>query len=151
MLCGACKRSQQLSTLGQHCWRSFKEAMHSGTVILPFILCKLCNALAQTFSRGQRCCGSMQTGATCCATLHRSQKIRNVGTCCAKSSTGFKLYATSANSVVAPCKRTQHVGPNNVACCWPTMLRPFVWAFSVTNTKGYSSSLTRACRHLVNV
>ena len=23
------------------------------------------------------------------------------------------------------CKRTQHVGPNNVACCWPTMLRPF--------------------------
>ena len=34
--------------------------------------------------------------------------------------TGFKLYATSANIVVVPCKRTQHVGPSNVACCWPT-------------------------------
>ena len=31
-----------------------------------------------------------------------------------------------ANIAVVPCKRTQHVGPNNVACCWPTMLRPFV-------------------------
>ena len=30
----------------------------------------------------------------------------------------------SANIVVVPCKRTQDVGPNNVAC-WPTMLRPF--------------------------
>ena len=36
---------------------------------------------------------------------------------------------TNANIVVAPCKRTQHVGPNNVTCCWPTMLRPFAWAF----------------------
>ena len=36
---------------------------------------------------------------------------------------------TSANIVVVPCKRTQHVRPNNVACCWPTMLRPFAWAF----------------------
>ena len=24
---------------------------------------------------------------------------------------------TSAKIVVVPCKRTQHVGPNNVACC----------------------------------
>ena len=40
-----------------------------------------------------------------------------------KSLTGFKLYATSANIVVVPCKRSQHVGPNNVACCWPTLLR----------------------------
>ena len=42
-----------------------------------------------------------------------------------KSLTDFKLYATSANIVVVPCKRTQHVGPNNVACYWSTMLRPF--------------------------
>ena len=34
-----------------------------------------------------------------------------------KSLTGFKLYATIANIVVVPCKRTEHVGPNNVACC----------------------------------
>ena len=24
------------------------------------------------------------------------------------------------------------VGPNNVECCWPTMLRPFAWAFKLT-------------------
>ena len=45
-----------------------------------------------------------------------------------KRLTGFKLYATSVNIVVVPCKRTQHAGPNNVACCWPTMLLPFAWA-----------------------
>ena len=32
-----------------------------------------------------------------------------------KSLTDFILCATSANIVVVPCKRTQHVGPNNVA------------------------------------
>ena len=42
-----------------------------------------------------------------CATLRRSQNNRNVGTCWAKSLTGFKLYATSANTVVVPFKRTQ--------------------------------------------
>ena len=45
----------------------------------------------------------------CCATLRRSKNNRNVATCCAKSLTGFKLYATSANIVVVPCKRTQQV------------------------------------------
>ena len=30
-----------------------------------------------------------------------------------------------ANIVVLPCKWTQYVGPNNVACCWSTMLLPF--------------------------
>ena len=44
----------------------------------------------------------------CCALLRQSQNNRNVGTCWAKSLTGFKLYATSAN-IVVPCKRTQQV------------------------------------------
>ena len=39
---------------------------------------------------------------------------------------------TSANIVVVRCKRTQYVGPNNVACFWLTMLRPFVWALTLT-------------------
>ena len=26
---------------------------------------------------------------------------------------------TSANIVLVPCKRTENVGPNNIACCWP--------------------------------
>ena len=64
----------------------------------------------------------MQTDATCwaqqcCVRLHGP-----------KSLTGFKLYATSANIFVVPCKRTQRVGSNSVASCWPTMLRPFAWA-----------------------
>ena len=31
-------------------------------------------------------------------------------------------HATTCNRV---CKRTQHLTPNNVGSCWPTMLRPF--------------------------
>ena len=41
-----------------------------------------------------------------------------------KSLTGFKLYATSANIVVVPCKRTEHVGSNNVASvCGPYIFK----------------------------
>ena len=72
----------------------------------------------------------------CCAMLRLSQNNRNVWTCCAKSLTGFKLYATSANKCQHCCgsmqtDATSHniVGPSNVACCWPTVLRPFAWAF----------------------
>ena len=75
----------------------------------------------------------MQTYATsannsqqCCIRLHGP-----------KSLTGFKLYATSANKCQHCCgsmqtDATNHniVGPNNVGCCWPTMLGPFAWAFS---------------------
>ena len=71
----------------------------------------LCNARAQTFLRGQHCCGSMQTGAT--LLLHRSYNNRTVGTCCAKSLIGFKLYATSAN------KRQHCQGSMQTdATCW---------------------------------
>ena len=60
----------------------------------------------------------------CCATLRRSQNNRNVGTCWAKSLTGFNLYVTSANKCQHCCGSmqtdvTSHniVGPNNVGCC----------------------------------
>ena len=122
-----CKRTQQVTALVaivgtccvvhvserkkcQHCWWSFKEAMHSGTVVLAM-------NMRQHFRCRQHCCGSVQTGG-----FVRSQNNRNVGTCCAKSLTGFKLYTTSANIVVVTCKRMQYVGPNNVACCRSTML-----------------------------
>ena len=59
----------------------------------------------------------------CCVLL--ANNVESVCMGLSKSLTGLKLYATSANIVVVPCKRTQHVGPNNVACCYPTMLRPF--------------------------
>ena len=49
-----------------------------------------------------------------------------------KSLTSFKLYITSANKCQHCCgsmqtDATSHniVGPNNVGCCWPTMLGPF--------------------------
>ena len=57
----------------------------------------------------------------CCATFRQSQNNRNVGTCLAKSLTGFKLYATSANKFQHCCgsmqtDATSHNddGPNNV-------------------------------------
>ena len=60
-----------------------------------------------------------------------------------KSLTGFKLYATSANNCQHCCgsmqtDTTNHniVGPNNVGCCWPTMLGPFAWAFTVSSCRG---------------
>ena len=55
-----------------------------------------------------------------------------------KSLTGFKLHATSANKCQHCCgsmqtDATSHniVGPNNVGCCWPTMLVLFAWASTV--------------------
>ena len=46
-----------------------------------------------------------------------------------KSLTGFKLYATSANSVVVPSKQTQQVttllGPTMLGVVGPIMLGPF--------------------------
>ena len=81
--------------------------------------------------------------------LCRSQNNRNVGTCWAKSLTGFKLYATSANKCQHFCgslqtDATSHniVGPNNVGCCWLTMLRRFAWALTVFD-------LSIKCNHML--
>ena len=65
---------------------------------------------------------------------HRTIEMLGLN-CWNKSLTGFKLYAISANKCQHCCgsmqtDATSHniVGPNNVGCCWPTMLRPFAWA-----------------------
>ena len=34
-------------------------------------------------------------------------------------------------------KRSQHVGPNNVASCWPTMLRAFARALTLIYNRGW--------------
>ena len=60
-------------------------------------------------------CMSAVFGQQCCVRLHGP-----------KSLTDFKLYATSANIVMVPCTRTQHVWPNNVA---PVLLCLFAWTF----------------------
>ena len=69
---------------------------------------------------------------TCCVRLHGS-----------KSLTGFELYAKSANKCHHCCgsmqtDATSHniVGPNNVGCCWPTMLGPFAWTFRMRKFYG---------------
>ena len=66
-------------------------------------------------------------GQQCCVPLHGPQSL-----------TGFKLYATSANKCQHCCgsmqtDATSHniVDPNKVGCCWPTMLGPSAWAFSI--------------------
>ena len=64
----------------------------------------------------------------CCCVL-----LRLVATCWMKFETGqtssntFQQVATTHNMV---CKCSQHVGPNNVASCWPTMLRAFARALN---------------------
>ena len=66
----------------------------------------------------------------CCSVL-----LRLVGSCWMKfdqfqnSSNNFQQVATTHNMV---CKRSQHVEPNIVASCWPTMLRAFARAFILT-------------------
>ena len=107
LLRGACKRTQQLPTF----WRLSKEAMHSGTVILI----KDCNAHAQTFSRGQHCCGSCKRAQHCYATLRRSQNNRNVGTCCAK------VWPVSNYTQQVPTSLWFHANRRNILS--PIMLR----------------------------
>ena len=70
-------------------------------------------------------------GQQCCVRLHGP-----------KSLTSFKLHATSANKCQHCCgsmqmDATSHnfAGLNNVVCCWPTMLGPFAWAFTLRTIK----------------
>ena len=51
----------------------------------------------------------------CCATLRRSRNKRNVGSCWLKSSTGFKLCATTRNNMQ---QGVQTNAPCNIQQCW---------------------------------
>ena len=84
----------------QHCWRSSKEAMHSGTVILALCVCR-------RFHEANNVVVPCKRAQHCYATLRRSQNNGNVGTCCANSLTGFKLYTTSANKCQQCCGSMQ--------------------------------------------
>ena len=104
----------------------------------------------KTHANGRNKCQQVTTllgvvGQQCCVRLHGP-----------KSLTGFKLHATSANKCQHCCgsmqtDATSHniVGPNNVGCCWPTMLGPFARAF-ITGWRLYVSksfNLERQGRH----
>ena len=92
------------------------------------IVCFLKTILQGAYA-GQHCWGSMQTSATLLRyaspvadllgqKFDRFQTVRNLCQHCCGS---MQTDATSHNIV----------GPNTVECCWPTMLRPFAWAFRV--------------------
>ena len=99
---------QTLATLlankTQHCW-----AQHVGSVCTP-------------------CCVLLRVVAT---------SVEVVGW----SLTIFKLHPTTSNKSQQHstthnmvCKGSQHVGPNNVASCWPTMLRASAQAFTFSSS-----------------
>ena len=98
----------------QHCWRSSKEAIHSGTVILADVFTRP----TLLWFHALRFAG------------HRTMEM--LGLVAKKSLTGLKLYAKSANNYQqSPTllwyhangrNILEHVRPNNVACCWPTLL-----------------------------
>ena len=91
--------------------------------------CRL-KAHANGRNKSQHCC--MLLGVfwpQCCVRLHGP-----------KSLTGFKLYATSTNIVVVPCKRTQHVGSNNYARFWPQCCVRLHGPKSLTGFKLYATS-----------
>ena len=54
--------------------------------------------------------------------LHQSQNNRNVGTCSAKSLTGFKLYTTSANKCQHCCGSMQMAAKQVTTLLGPTVL-----------------------------
>ena len=124
---GPCKQTQQVTTLlAQQCWKLLAlvgtccRSMHKNATIANIVggrLKKRCILVqwACAVHEANIVVVSCKRAQHCCATLRRSQNNRSVGTCCAKSLTGFKLYATSANTAVVPCKWRQHVGPNSVA------------------------------------
>ena len=59
------------------------------------------------------------------------------------SSNNFQQVAPTRNMV---CKRSQHVGPNNVASCWPTMLRAFARAFPLYHKNAPVSHFNTRCK-----
>ena len=88
----------------QHCWQLSKEAIISGTIILK----KHCYVHAQTLSgEANIVVVPCKWAQNCCTMLRRSLNNRNVGTCTAKSLTGFKLFATSANKCQYCCGSMQ--------------------------------------------
>ena len=88
---------------------------------------KIVKAHANGRNKSQHCC--VFVGQQCCVRLYGSKRLTD--------SNYTQHVPTSANIVVVQCKRTQHVVLNNVACCWPTMLRPFALALKLDNDEVY--------------
>ena len=77
--------------------------------------CALLKTHANGRNKSQHCCVLLANNV---ASVFMGLKVRPVSN-----------YTQQVPKLLWLCKRTQHVGPNNVGCCWPTMLRPFARAF----------------------
>ena len=95
----------------QRCWRSSKETIYSGTVILAM-------RVRRRFYEANVVVAPCKRAQHCCATLRRSQNNRYVGTCCAKS-----LTAVSNCTQQVPAVFWFHANGRNML--GPTMLRRF--------------------------
>ena len=89
-----------------------KNAFGNGLALSQYYFRRGFSTSIKAYANGRNKCQQLPTllgvvGLQCCARLHGP-----------KSLTGFKLYATSANIVVVPCKRTQQVA----TLLGPTML-----------------------------
>ena len=151
---GPCKRSQQHATVGANnvisccamCANARDKSPHVGSFYIriqgPWET-NTHNSIHTTLWCA--CAGATLLNVLCKRTqycwntLRWPRNNRNVGTCWLWSLTSFKLHPTTSNKSQQHatthnmvCKRSQHVGPNNVASCWPTMLRAFARALNKT-------------------
>ena len=107
---------------------SVRSYNFQGTSSISFL--RPVQTLATLLANKTQQCWAQHVASVCtpCCVL-----LRLVGSCWMKFETGqtssinFQQVATTYNMV---CKRSQHVGPNIVASCWPTMLRAFARAFT---------------------
>ena len=113
---------------------------------LWFILLRPLQTLATLLANKTQHCWAQHVASVCtpCCVL-----LRLVGSCWMKFETGQtsskkSQQHTTANNMV--CKRSQHVGPNNVASCRPTMLRAFARAF--TSNQGFKVSKEQNVRFI---
>ena len=98
----------------QRCWRSSKEAMHSGTVLHLFLK----KMAMQCFHEANIVVVPCERALHCFASDRTIEMLGFVAPKVWPVSSYTQQVPTSANIVVVP------------SCCWPTMLRPFAWALS---------------------
>ena len=123
MLADVCKRSQQVTTCCVFRWeyKGLWDTNTHNSIHTP-LWCACATLLDVLCKRTQHYW----------TTLRWPQNNRNVGTSWLWSLTSFKFHPTTFNKSQQHatthnmvCKRSQHVGLNNVASCWPRMLREF--------------------------
>ena len=138
LICTCCVVHAHERNNCQHLWRSSKEAMHSGTIILAMHVHRhfheaniVVVSLVAVFSARHQYEAARETnnavvsckihanGATLLRYASPVTEPQKYWDLVRQKFDRFRLYATSANIVGVPCKRTQHLEPNgNVGYYW---------------------------------